>query len=309
MEPSSYALITVALNNPNVDTKSKEEIVDLLCQLLNIIGVPSDSVEKLQLRYINTIINYYTLSEDLKIGVNKKMKEASLVAMDNRMCIMYKIGDPLPTTLGVDKTIHNDIVGFMCYYYNEKDQKSQIVVINHIFIKRGHRRQGLATRLINALQSSFYDTQISRSSFIHRMNNDSVTLPILFVKVPMYKDSLQLFFNCGFEIARVNKITISLDQLEVYQKEVKDLVESHNMESIFFIPNHESLMYHEIALDRHMKYSFQMLYIMECCYACKATTTSLSKCSKCKSVQYCSMECQKKDWKKGHKLVCSSARI
>ncbi|KAJ3076952.1 hypothetical protein HDU98_010228 [Podochytrium sp. JEL0797] len=43
--------------------------------------------------------------------------------------------------------------------------------------------------------------------------------------------------------------------------------------------------------------------ICECCR--DASTNSLTKkCAGCKSVYYCSHECQSRDWKQGHKLIC-----
>jgi hypothetical protein len=33
-------------------------------------------------------------------------------------------------------------------------------------------------------------------------------------------------------------------------------------------------------------------------------TLELKKCSQCKSVQYCSKECQAADWRAGHKVEC-----
>lgn len=47
------------------------------------------------------------------------------------------------------------------------------------------------------------------------------------------------------------------------------------------------------------------------CFKCGAVTTkagnSLLKCAKCKTAQYCSPDCQKKDWKK-HKQACKQAQ-
>jgi hypothetical protein len=49
----------------------------------------------------------------------------------------------------------------------------------------------------------------------------------------------------------------------------------------------------------------------EGCLKCDAATTKagnpLLKCSKCKTAQYCSPDCQKKDWKK-HKQTCKQAQ-
>jgi hypothetical protein len=40
------------------------------------------------------------------------------------------------------------------------------------------------------------------------------------------------------------------------------------------------------------------------CSYCARTDKPLQVCSKCRSVKYCSKECQRGDWKKGHKTVC-----
>lgn len=49
----------------------------------------------------------------------------------------------------------------------------------------------------------------------------------------------------------------------------------------------------------------------ESCLKCGATTTKagnpLLRCSKCKTVKYCSPDCQKKDWKK-HKHMCKQVQ-
>ncbi|CZR51327.1 uncharacterized protein PAC_01202 [Phialocephala subalpina] len=40
------------------------------------------------------------------------------------------------------------------------------------------------------------------------------------------------------------------------------------------------------------------------CFMCYKAATTLNKCGACKRVFYCSGECQKKDWKRGHKKLC-----
>ena len=49
----------------------------------------------------------------------------------------------------------------------------------------------------------------------------------------------------------------------------------------------------------------------ESCLKCGAATTKagnpLLRCSKCKTVNYCSPDCQKKDWKK-HKQMCKQVQ-
>ncbi|KUJ22908.1 uncharacterized protein LY89DRAFT_607800 [Mollisia scopiformis] len=40
------------------------------------------------------------------------------------------------------------------------------------------------------------------------------------------------------------------------------------------------------------------------CFTCYKATTKLNRCSGCRRVCYCSAECQKKDWRRGHKQLC-----
>lgn len=39
------------------------------------------------------------------------------------------------------------------------------------------------------------------------------------------------------------------------------------------------------------------------CYVC-GRVDGLRRCSKCKDRRYCSVDCQRKDWKRGHKKTC-----
>ncbi|CAD8117731.1 unnamed protein product [Paramecium sonneborni] len=44
--------------------------------------------------------------------------------------------------------------------------------------------------------------------------------------------------------------------------------------------------------------------IQDSCQICNKQDAELLRCSQCKSIYYCSIECQKKDWK-DHKFICS----
>jgi hypothetical protein len=44
----------------------------------------------------------------------------------------------------------------------------------------------------------------------------------------------------------------------------------------------------------------------ETCSGCGTPGSGFKKCGRCKTACYCSAECQKKDWKAGHKLQCST---
>ncbi|CAD8184296.1 unnamed protein product [Paramecium octaurelia] len=45
-----------------------------------------------------------------------------------------------------------------------------------------------------------------------------------------------------------------------------------------------------------------------CCFVCKIQDVELLRCSQCKSFYYCSIECQKQDWKQ-HKSICSEIQL
>jgi hypothetical protein len=53
---------------------------------------------------------------------------------------------------------------------------------------------------------------------------------------------------------------------------------------------------------------FQILYErMQTCQVCQTTCQPL-RCTKCKKAYYCSIECQKTDWKAGHRQTCRPER-
>ena len=49
------------------------------------------------------------------------------------------------------------------------------------------------------------------------------------------------------------------------------------------------------------------LCLMICVY-CKKPADNMKKCSKCRVMHYCSVDCQKADWKT-HKLICKPAHV
>lgn len=41
------------------------------------------------------------------------------------------------------------------------------------------------------------------------------------------------------------------------------------------------------------------------CTCCGAASDSLKRCGRCHAVSYCSVDCQRRDWKAGHKSACT----
>ncbi|KAL1221439.1 Ubiquitin carboxyl-terminal hydrolase 19 [Cardamine amara subsp. amara] len=60
------------------------------------------------------------------------------------------------------------------------------------------------------------------------------------------------------------------------------------------------------GFDRDHRRDFMVSDTAECAVCGKVST---KKCSRCKSVRYCSAECQKSDWNSGHKKKCKVFRV
>ena len=64
-----------------------------------------------------------------------------------------------------------------------------------------------------------------------------------------------------------------------------------------------------LAMNNPQRLHSQLMERRRLCDFCKKSEPQLKKkvltCSRCKGAFYCSQECQKKDWKKGHKRVCT----
>jgi len=61
-----------------------------------------------------------------------------------------------------------------------------------------------------------------------------------------------------------------------------------------------------MSCSEECKKTYTEFYSSGICKTCENYSSDLSKCSRCKNVNYCSVNCQKKDWKR-HKKVCSES--
>jgi len=63
---------------------------------------------------------------------------------------------------------------------------------------------------------------------------------------------------------------------------------------------------------QHMQGCLGKLGLLRVCFTCgvpgDTEGVELSVCAQCKAAFYCSRECQKRDWKAGHKLDCASVQ-
>lgn len=323
-ETDPIGCITIPLDNNNIDSDLKGHFEGLLCRLLDIVvinGGIMDNRDKMMYRYIKTMIEYFLLDQagrqKVQLGLSNLEDK---VILDNRLCIAYKHKSSSSSSysLGViDKSIHNDIIGFMSYYYDEKSIEkgaSQILYLNKIYVVKHERCQGIANSMINALKSSFIDKGIQPSpSFIKE--NDKYPLPIFKALVPCYIDNLKLFFHTGFQIIRLAQHIplITREEIKTLNDEIKDLVNENDLPAILLSPRYQLFKY-DVSLSDSLviNTSYMMVHILECCYMCRKKMIDnnlLFRCKTCQSVFYCSSLCQHRDWKRGHKFICNNTRL
>lgn len=72
-----------------------------------------------------------------------------------------------------------------------------------------------------------------------------------------------------------------------------------------------SLSEKHIFTNPNLQEIFDAIIVHKYCQTCYASTkadgSTLDRCSTCKKVNYCSRECQIKDWKLKHKAMCKKA--
>ncbi|GAQ85732.1 hypothetical protein KFL_002510090 [Klebsormidium nitens] len=64
------------------------------------------------------------------------------------------------------------------------------------------------------------------------------------------------------------------------------------------------------ARDGRVFYTFieESSFLSENCWNCRQKVSPLMKCANCQDVKYCSKECQKESWNKGHKFECEARK-
>lgn len=298
-----FGLITIGLDKISDHEKSlnnRREVMTLLRYTSSIVNPQTSLLESSQLHYLTTLMSYYGFTGIDKVLFDAKLKEVNpLAVMDNRICIIYRIGEDNAIEFNETK----DIVGFMGYYYDETCI-SQILQINQIYVKKEYRRQGLATRLINALQSSLQSK--NKTSFIHK----HTTQPIIRVQVPLQMEALKLFYGCGFKVGRLHSF-LAFDKWQTIQREIHDCITRNALFNLYTNPRYGPYRQEDVFLaGKFVRVSLTMVYIPECCHYCRkgGDEVNLNQCAKCKSVYYCSTECAKNDMK-CHKLACYYGRV
>ncbi|CAH8367187.1 unnamed protein product [Eruca vesicaria subsp. sativa] len=71
---------------------------------------------------------------------------------------------------------------------------------------------------------------------------------------------------------------------------------------LLFFLKRTAAKYFDLGGHTDLRRDFMVPDTSDECSVCRKLTTK--KCSRCKSVRYCSAECQKSDWNSGHKLKC-----
>ncbi len=149
----------------------------------------------------------------------------------------------------------------------------------------------------------FYDHESSPSSSIS-MDNLSPSLGLL-----------KVFFDNGYHIVRPDPQGLATSSFDAdrLNDEIKGIctTDPAPYHAIVGEPKFHQMLCGIHDVNMKLKYSFIMSKTLQCCYFCRLQTDEsiLKKCSRCRSVTYCSVECSRKDWKDRHKLVCKKERL
>jgi predicted GNAT family acetyltransferase len=285
--------------------KSNAEICGEHLRLFNHLGTLvlgeanmtnyANDTPSITLCYLSTLKHYYKLAPEDRLSLRRQCEEKSIQnGVDNRMIVVYK--NATTTPVKDEKTgkmqvqggvpLYNDIIGFVCYY--ESNEKS-LLYVSHLYICHAHRRQGICRHILSTV-----------------VREATTPRPLLVIsEVPLTEAALRLFFACGFDVRGSPSSTLPAQERLALSGELTTLMRrARQCESLVALIDAN---YYKALVDAEYN-TLRMVYLAWQCHWCGEKSDTLSYCTGCRSVLYCSQKCQKEAWRT-HKLNCNDKRV
>lgn len=284
------AIMKIDLTPDTQSTEAQDEILTLLTYL--------DSLQKkeapiYQSSSLYCLYDYYKKSVEERATLRLKIEEANIGHnIANHMHLFYKITEAKSLidqeTLSVGSIDLDSIIGYISYY-DDGSPYNPVIYIEDRFVISEFRSKGF-------YRSVLYNLIGSYNNRVPLFRTDILTES---------RDDIDLFVSLGFIFVAPHTIDpISYkDTIKLSNELIKEVKETDKkIESL--IEDYKSLLHPEFKV-------FLMVLIKNVCHSCLSPSTEqkkLSTCVRCRSVFYCSPECQKKAWYQ-HKKVCSVTRL
>lgn len=144
------------------------------------------------------------------------------------------------------------------------------------------------------VKSVFYIQEVKKGSIMFDIRtNKAYVVSGVGISIDNIKDSLKfplIYYNAIILPLNINNEPSKIF-LFSYLKENTEEIFTGNIEKILI----------DLIKRNEIIYSLKE----EFCHKCNKLYEKLMRCSKCKTIKYCSAKCQKDDWEK-HKIICNS---
>lgn len=309
-----FGVIHIILDPDNQSIEEKEEVNTSLRWLMTLSAKEDQTSETSS--HLLSLFYYFNAPIERRTQINDEIRNSNIPhGVENNVYIIYRNATPLELPIitpdevkkekeqeeeeedqDIPKTYptggtpkYSDLIGFVSFYYK---REQPYVYIGHVYMYPKYRNQGVCKTILQDLLRSF-------------STDKNAIVPLFKADVSNDIRCLKLFITCGFEFSRLNYAELSLVESKELGKtlfnEVIDAIRCNNLNRV------QRSKYTDKIYDKRNR-TYSMCYITPCCFECKKRNVQLQFCSKCKSVQYCSIDCQKKN-RSIHKPVCSVGRL
>ena len=194
--------------------------------------------------------------------------------------ILFYISHVLLTKMTVNAITHFELYYYnatMTYAYNTSILSVMLVYMNEYKLNDHQKFNGFAA--LTELSTSGIDKLCTTVS----TSNGEQYSPMMLILI---MDPTSVFKNLIYKVKSI--------ELDLFKTRYCDYA-------------HFEIAYHVLLIDiKRLRLLHEQTY-PKCCNSCSASELKLLVCKRCKSVYYCSKQCQQSDWNK-HREICVSKK-